>query len=430
MKKMVSLLFIGVFFVLLIIGLPVAFSLGVSTILAIYLLKIPMIIIFQRMFSGVNSFALLCVPFFILMGNIMGKGGIARRIVIFSNLIVGRLKGGLAAVNVLASMLFGGISGSAVADTSSIGAMLIPMMCEEGYDRDFTVAITCTSSLISLIIPPSNTMILYSFVAGGVSIAKLFAAGIVPGILMGLGLMIVGYIISVKRNYPTHPVPPFKESIKIVKEALLSLFLVVIIVAGVLFGVFTATEASVFGVVYAFFIAFFVYKEIGLNDLPEILIDTVYTTVIVMFLIATSTAFAYVLAIEQIPKLIADYLLSITENRIVILLIINLVLLVVGTFMDSSPGVLIFTPIFLPIAVQLGLSPIQFGVMIILNLTIGLVTPPVGTVLFVGLAIGNISMHKALKAMLLFIIPLLIVLLLVTYFQPVSMFLPDMIFGR
>ncbi len=427
---MVSLLFIGVFFVLLIIGLPVAFSLGVSTILAIYLLKIPMIIIFQRMFSGVNSFALLCVPFFILMGNIMGKGGIARRIVIFSNLIVGRLKGGLAAVNVLASMLFGGISGSAVADTSSIGAMLIPMMCEEGYDRDFTVAITCTSSLISLIIPPSNTMILYSFVAGGVSIAKLFAAGIVPGILMGLGLMIVGYIISVKRNYPTHPVPPFKESIKIVKEALLSLFLVVIIVAGVLFGVFTATEASVFGVVYAFFIAFFVYKEIGLNDLPEILIDTVYTTVIVMFLIATSTAFAYVLAIEQIPKLIADYLLSITENRIVILLIINLVLLVVGTFMDSSPGVLIFTPIFLPIAVQLGLSPIQFGVMIILNLTIGLVTPPVGTVLFVGLAIGNISMHKALKAMLLFIIPLLIVLLLVTYFQPVSMFLPDMIFGR
>lgn len=427
---MVSLLFIGVFFVLLIIGLPVAFSLGVSTILAIYLLKIPMIIIFQRMFSGVNSFALLCVPFFILMGNIMGKGGIARRIVIFSNLIVGRLKGGLAAVNVLASMLFGGISGSAVADTSSIGAMLIPMMYEEGYDRDFTVAITCTSSLISLIIPPSNTMILYSFVAGGVSIAKLFAAGIIPGILMGLSLMIVGYIISVKRNYPTHPAPSFKESIKIIKEALLSLFLVVIIVAGVLFGVFTATEASVFGVVYAFFIAFFVYKEIDLKDLPEILIDTVYTTVIVMFLIATSTAFSYVLAIEQIPKLIADYLLSITENRIIILLIINLVLLVVGTFMDSSPGVLIFTPIFLPIAVQLGLSPIQFGVMIILNLTIGLVTPPVGTVLFVGLAIGNISMHKVLKAILLFIMPLVIVLLLVTYFKPVSMFLPDMIFGR
>lgn len=427
---MVSLLFIGVFFVLLIIGLPVAFSLGVSTILAIYLLKIPMIIIFQRMFSGVNSFALLCVPFFILMGNIMGKGGIARRIVIFSNLIVGRLKGGLAAVNVLASMLFGGISGSAVADTSSIGAMLIPMMYEEGYDRDFTVAITCTSSLISLIIPPSNTMILYSFVAGGVSIAKLFAAGIIPGILMGLSLMIVGYIISVKRNYPTHPAPSFKESIKIIKEALLSLFLVVIIVAGVLFGVFTATEASVFGVVYAFFIAFFVYKEIDLKDLPEILIDTVYTTVIVMFLIATSTAFSYVLAIEQIPKLIADYLLSITENRIIILLIINLVLLVVGTFMDSSPGVLIFTPIFLPIAVQLGLSPIQFGVMIILNLTIGLVTPPVGTVLFVGLAIGNISMHKVFKAMLLFIMPLVIVLLLVTYFKPVSMFLPDMIFGR
>jgi len=427
---MVSILFIGVFFLLLIIGLPVAFSLGIATILAIYLLDIPMIIIFQRMFSGVNSFVLLCIPFFILMGNIMERGGIAKRIVNFSNLIVGRIKGGLAAVNVLASMFFGGISGSAVADTSSIGAMLIPMMSEEGYDRDFTVAITCTSSIIGLIIPPSNTMILYSFVAGGVSIAKLFAAGIIPGILMGISLMIVGYIISVKRNYPTHPVPSFKESIKIIQEALLSLFLLVIIVGGILGGIFTATEASVFGAVYAFVIAFFFYRELDLRDLPEILIKTVYTTAIVMFLIATSTAFAYVLAIEQIPNLIADFLLLITENKIIIFLIINIVLLIVGTFMDSSPGVLIFTPIFLPIAVELGLSPIHFGIIIILNLTIGLVTPPVGTVLFVGLAIGDISMNTLLKALLIFIIPLIIVLLLVTYIESISMFIPNMIFGE
>jgi len=427
---MISPLLIGVFFLLLILGIPVAFSLGIATLFAISLTDIPIIIVFQRMFAGINSFVLICIPFFILMGNIMEKGGITRRIVNFSNLIIGRIKGGLAAVNVLASMFFGGISGSAVADTSSIGAMLIPMMNEEGYDRSFSVAITCTSSTIGLIIPPSNSMILYSFVAGGVSVAKLFAAGIIPGILVGLGLIMVGYIISVKRNYPSHTLPSFKEAIKIIREALLSLFLVVIIVGGILGGVFTATEAAVFGAMYAFIITFFIYKELNLRDLPEIFLKTVYTTIIVMFLIATSTTFAYILAIEEIPRLVASFLLSITANKYILLFIINIILLIVGMFMDMSPAILIFTPLLLPIATDLGLSPIHFGIIMLVNLCVGLCTPPVGTVLFVGLGIANIKMTQIIKPLLLFLIPMIIVLLLVTYIEPITMFIPNIVFGK
>lgn len=427
---MISSLLIGVFFLLLILGIPVAFSLGIATLFAISLTDIPIIIVFQRMFAGINSFVLICIPFFILMGNIMEKGGIARRIVNFSNLIIGRIKGGLAAVNVLASMFFAGISGSAVADTSSIGSMLIPMMNEEGYDRSFSAAITCTSSTIGLIIPPSNSMILYSFVAGGVSIAKLFAAGIIPGILVGLGLIIVGYIISVKQNYPSHSVPSFKEAIKIIREALLSLFLVVIIVGGILGGVFTATEAAVFGAMYAFIITFFIYKELNLRDLPEIFLKTVYTTTIVMFLIANSSAFAYVLAIEEIPRLVASFLLSITTNKYILLFIINIVLLIVGTFMDMSPAILIFTPLLLPIATDLGLSPIHFGIIMLVNLCIGLCTPPIGAVLFVGLGIANVRMTQIIKPLFLFLIPMIIVLLLITYIEPITMFIPNIIFGK
>ena len=427
---MISLLLIGVFFLLLILGIPVAFSLGIATLFVISFTGIPIIIVFQRMFAGIDSFILICIPLFILMGNIMEKGGIARRIVNFSNLIIGRIKGGLAAVNVLASMFFAGISGSAVADTSSIGAMLIPMMNKEGYDRGFTVAITCTSSTIGLIIPPSNSMILYSFVAGGISIAKLFAAGIIPGILVGIGLIIVGYIISVKQNYPSHPLPSFKEAIKIIRDALLSLFLVVIIVGGLLGGVFTATEAAVFGAMYAFIITFFIYKELNLRDLPEIFLKTVYTTAMVMFLVANSNAFAYVLAIEEAPRLVASLLLSITTNKYILLFIINIVLLIVGMFMDMSPAILIFTPLLLPIATDLGLSPIHFGIIMLVNLCMGLCTPPVGAVLFVGLGIANVRMTQIIKPLLLFLIPMFIVLLLITYIEPITMFIPNIIFGK
>jgi len=427
---MISLLLIGVFFLLLILGIPVAFSLGIATLFVISFTGIPIIIVFQRMFAGIDSFILICIPLFILMGNIMEKGGIARRIVNFSNLIVGRIKGGLAAVNVLASMFFAGITGSAVADTSSIGAMLIPMMNEEGYDRGFTVAITCTSSTVGLIIPPSNSMILYSFVAGGISIAKLFAAGIIPGILVGIGLIIVGYIISVKQNYPSHPLPSFKEAIKTIREALLSLFLVVIIVGGLLGGVFTATEAAVFGAMYAFIITFFIYKELNLRDLPEIFLKTVYTTAIVMFLVANSNAFAYVLAIEETPRLVASLLLSITTNKYILLFIINIVLLIVGMFMDMSPAILIFTPLLLPIATDLGLSPIHFGIIMLVNLCMGLCTPPVGAVLFVGLGIAHMKMTQIIKPLRLFLIPMFIVLLLITYIEPITMFIPNIVFGK
>jgi tripartite ATP-independent transporter DctM subunit len=364
------------------------------------------------------------------MGNIMDTGGIARRIVGFANIIIGQIRGGLSAVNVLASMFFAGISGSAVADTSSIGAMLIPMMNEAGYEKNFSVAVTVTSSTIGLIIPPSNAMILYSFVAGGVSIAGLFAAGVLPGVLVGIGMIIVGYIISVRRGYPRHPRPTLKEALRIVREALLSLVIVLVIVVGILGGVFTATEAAVFGAVYALFLTIFIYKELTWKDLPKVMLRTVQTTAIVIFLIATSTAFSYVMAAERVPQTVSAFLMSLTSNKYVLLFIINVMLLLVGMVMDMSPAILIFTPILLPIVTNLGMSSVQFGIMMLVNLCIGCVTPPVGGVLFVGLSIGQTTIPRVLKPLILFIIPMLVVLMMVTYVEPITMVLPRMLFGR
>lgn len=427
---MVSLILLGTFIITLFMGIPVAFSVGIAAFVAILFTNVPIFVIFQRMFGGVDSFTLLAIPFFIFMGNVMEKGGIARRIVDFANILIGQIQGGLAAVNVLASMFFAGISGSAVADTSSIGAILIPMMNAEGYERDFTVAVTVTSSTIGLIIPPSNPMILYSFVAGGVSIAQLFAAGFIPGVLVGIGLMIVGFIISVRKGYPRHPRPSLKEIIRTLRDGGLSLVIVVVIVGGILGGVFTATEAAVFGVVYALFLTIFIYKDLKPKDLPEVMLKTILTTAIVIFLIATSTAFSYVMAVERVPQAITDFLLSITQNKYLLLLIINIMLLIVGMFMDMSPAILIFTPILLPIALKLGMDPVHFGIMILVNLCIGLVTPPVGAVLFVGLSLGQTSMDKIIKPLLLFIFPMLMVLLLVTYIEPITMTFPRLLFSR
>jgi len=425
---MIIFILFAVFIILLVSGMPVAFCLLLSAICSALYAEIPLSIIFQRLFAGIDNFVLLAIPFFIFMGNIMEQGGIARRVVNFANIIIGRIKGGLAGVNVLASMFFAGISGSAVADTSSIGSMLIPMMNEEGYDKNFSAAITATSSTIGLIIPPSNAMIVYSFAAGGISVARLFAAGIIPGILVGIGLMVVGYIISVKENYPSHPTPSIKEAIKIIKETSLSLVLVVIIVGGILGGVFTATEAAVFGVVYSFIITFFIYKEIKLKDIPYIIKKTIKTSAVVLVLIATSTAFSYILSYEEIPKLVCNILLNISENKIVILIIINLVLLFVGTFMDMSPAILIFTPIFLPVVKELGVDPIQFGIIMLVNLCVGLNTPPVGTVLYVAMGIADTTMDKLIKHLVYFIIPMIIILLLVTYWPIISMFIPSLLF--
>jgi len=427
---MVSLILLGTFIITLFMGIPVAFSVGIAALVSILFTNVPIFVIFQRMFGGVDSFTLLAIPFFIFMGNVMERGGIARRIVDFANILIGQIQGGLAAVNVLASMFFAGISGSAVADTSSIGAILIPMMNEEGYERSFTVAVTITSSTIGLIIPPSNPMILYSFVAGGVSIAQLFAAGFIPGVLVGIGLMIVGFIVSVRKGYPRHPRPSLKEIVHTVRDAGLSLVIVVVIVGGILGGVFTATEAAVFGVVYALFLTIFVYKDLKPKDLPEVMLKTIQTTAIVIFLIATSTAFSYVMAVERVPQAITDFLLSITQNKYLLLLIINIMLLIVGMFMDMSPAILIFTPILLPIAIKLGMDPVHFGIMILVNLCIGLVTPPVGAVLFVGLSLGQTTMDKVIKPLLLFIFPMLIVLLLVTYIEPITMTFPRLLFSR
>jgi len=417
-----------VFIILLVSGMPVAFCLLLSAICSALYAGISLSVIFQRMFGGLDNFVLLAIPFFIFMGNIMEQGGMAKKVVQFSNIIIGRIKGGLAGVNVLASMFFAGISGSAVADTSSIGSMLIPMMNEEGYDKNFSAAITATSSTIGLIIPPSNAIIIYSFAVGGLSVAKLFAAGIIPGILVGIGLMVVGYIISVKENYPSHPTPSIKEAIKIIKETSLSLVLVVIIVGGILGGVFTPTEAAVFGVVYSFIISFFIYKEIKLKDIPYIIKKTIKTSAVVLVLLATSTAFSYILSYERIPELVCNILLNISENKIVILIIINLLLLFVGTFMDMAPAILIFTPILLPVAKEVGMDPIHFGIMMLVNLCVGLCTPPVGTVLYVAMGIADTTMDKLIKHLVYFIIPMIIILLLVTYWPIVSMFIPNLLF--
>ena len=417
-----------VFIILLVSGMPVAFCLLLSAICSAIYAGISLSVIFQRMFGGLDNFVLLAIPFFIFMGNIMEQGGMAKKVVQFSNIIIGRIRGGLAAVNVLASMFFAGISGSAVADTSSIGSMLIPMMNEEGYDKNFSAAITATSSTIGLIIPPSNAIIIYSFAVGGLSVAKLFAAGLIPGILVGVGLMVVGYIISVKENYPSHPTPSIKEAIKIIKETSLSLVLVVIIVGGILGGVFTPTEAAVFGVVYSFIISFFVYKEIKLKDIPYIIKKTIKTSAVVLVLLATSTAFSYILSYERIPELVCNILLNISENKIVILIIITPLLLFVGTFMDMAPAILIFTPILLPVAKEVGMDPIHFGIMMLVNLCVGLCTPPVGTVLFVAMGIADTTMDKLIKHLVYFIIPMIIILLLVTYWPIISMFIPNLLF--
>lgn len=426
-----STILLGLFGILLILRIPITFTLAISSIITAFYLDIPLLAIVQRMVQGVNSFSLLAIPFFILAGEIMSQGGISRRLIEFSNILVGRVRGGLAQVNVLASMFFGGISGSAVADVSSIGTMMIPMMKKKGYDADFSVGITVTSACQGVIIPPSHNMIIYAMAAGGVSVGRLFLGGFIPGVLLGISLMIISFIIATKRNYPKEQKYSFKESLQISKDAALGLFTAVIIIGGVISGVFTATESAAIACLYAFIITFFVYREIRLNRFIGILYSSLKTLAMVMSLIAAASAFGWLLAYLKIPAAATAGLLTITSNRIILLLLINLLLIGLGTIMDMAPLILITTPILYPVVVTtLGMSPIQFGVMLILNLGIGLTTPPVGSALFVGCAIGKISIEKATKAMLPLYSMMIIVLLMVTFIPGLVMFIPNLVMGH
>lgn len=419
---------IGTFIVLLLFKVPVTFSLGIAAIVTAIYVKMPLITVVSKMVKGIESSSLLAIPFFILAGEIMSAGGISKRIVQFANVLIGRVRGGLGLVNVLASMFFGGISGSAVADTSSIGAMLIPMMKKSGYDDDYSVAVTVTSSCQGVIIPPSHNMIIYSLVAGGVSVGKLFMGGIIPGILLGVALMVISYILAVKKNYPKGEKVGFRQAIKTSIDAFFGVFTAIIIIVGVLTGFFTATESAAVACLYAFIITFFVYKEIKLREMGKILFKALKTLALVLSLIATAKAFGHMLAFLQVPRLATNLLLTISQNPVILLLLINMLILVLGCIMDMAPLILILTPILLPVVTKLGMDPVQFGVVLILNLGIGLCTPPVGGALFVGCAIGKTSIEKVTRSMAPFYITMIIVLMLVTFVPQIVMFLPNLLF--
>ena len=418
---------VGSFIMLLVLNVPVAFCMGIATLLAVLVIgNLPsFLIVAQKMATGIDSFALLAIPFFILSGLLMGRGGIARRLIDFANVLVGRFRGGLAFVNIMTCMLFGSISGSAAAAVSSVGGFMVPIMNKMGYHRDFNAAVSVTAATTGLLIPPSNVMIVYSLATGGMcSIAAMFIAGILPGIFVGLALMFVAGVISAKRNYGKGEKFPFAEAFKRFIKAIPALFLIVIVLGGILGGIFTATEASAIAVVYAFILSVVVYREIKVKDLPGIVLQCAVTTAVVMILIATSMAMSWFLAYQNIPQNISASLLGLTANKVIILLIINLILLAVGTFMDMTPAVLIFTPIFLPVVRSLGMDPLHFGIIMIMNLCIGLCTPPVGTCLFLGCGIAETTVTKVMRHILPFFAAMIIVLFICTYVPGISLVLP------
>ena len=421
-------LLLGSFLFLIILRIPIVFALGISSILTGLYLDIPLLVVLQNMVGGINVFVLLAIPFFILAGEIMSQGGIARRLVDMARVFVGFARGGLAMVNILASMFFGGISGSSVGDTASIGAVLIPMMKDDGYDADFATSVTIASSVQGVLIPPSHNMVIYALVAGGVSVGQLFLAGIIPGVLLGVALMIFSYAVAVKRGYPKGETTSLKQALKTIIDSVLGLVTVLIVVFGVVLGVFTATEAAAIAVAYAFFITFFVYREIPLSQMNSILSNALKTLSIVLILIGTSSSFGWFLSYLQVPQVMANVILGISENKIIVMLILNLLLLFIGTFMDMSALILLGTPIFLPIAMSVGVDPVHFGVVMMLNLGIGLLTPPVGGTLFVGSAIGGVSIERLSKTMLPFYLVMVIVLLVITYIPDVVLFIPRLFY--
>lgn len=421
-------LLLGIFAIGVVIGLPVAFTLGIAALTAFWFEGLPLAIAFQRIISGVNVFSLLAIPFFIFAGELMFHGGIAMRLVRFASAAVGSIRGGLGIVNVFSSMLFGGISGSAVADTSALGSILIPVMKDKGYDADYSVNVTVTSSIAGILIPPSHNMILFAVAAGGgISISQLFLAGVVPGILMCACLAIAAYVIAVKRNYPSEPFPGWSSLALSFAAALPGLFTAVIIVGGVLSGIFTVTESGAFGAIYAAVVTLLIYRGLNWENFKVAVVRAVRTTSMVMILVACASAFAYMLTFYQVPTRMIGFVTSISDNPIAILLMINVMLLVLGMIMDMAALILICTPIFLPLAKSLGMDPLQFGMVMMMNLGLGLCTPPVGACLFVGCAVGKLPIEKAVRTIWPFYIAILIALVLTTFVPAISLTLPSIV---
>ncbi len=419
-------LLLGIFALLIVLKVPMVFALAAATTVTMVYTGIPLQAMVQQMAKAVDSFTLMAVPFFILAGEIMSAGGLSMRLTKFANVLVGRWRGGLAQVNVLGSMFFGGISGSAVADVSSLGVIEIDMMTKAGYERDFSTAVTVTSACQGVVIPPSHNLIIYAMAAGGLSVGRLLVAGYIPGILLGVGLMVICFIFAVKRNFPKGEKVPFKEGLKISWDAMLALFTAVIIVGGTVSGIFTATESSAFACIYAFIIAVFVYRDLKIKQIPKLLFNTIKTLALVFGLIAAAGGFGWMMAYLQVPKLITQGLLAVTSSKVILLLIINVMLLLLGCIMDMAPLIIICTPILLPVVTQYGVDPIHFGIIMVLNLAIGLTTPPVGSALFVGCAIGKISIEEVTKSIWPMWISMVVVLMLVTFIPELTMWLPNL----
>ena len=420
-------LMISLFFGLIIFRVPVAYSIGIASVVTMAYLQLPLMQCVQLMVKGVFSFSLMAVPFFILAGEIMGKGGISDKLIELSDALVGWIRGGLALVNIVASTFFGGISGSSAADTASLGTILIPMMVKQGYDDDFSANVTMTSSVQGILIPPSHNMVIFCTVAGTVSIGRMFMGGIVPGLLLGLALCVYSYIMSVRRNYPKGEKFSIRRLVRSTGSAFWGMITVMIVVVGVVAGVFTATESAAIAVVWAFFVSIFIYKKMNLRDVWNVLESGLGTLAISLILISTSSIFGWLLTYLKVPALVSGAILNVTDNYVGIVLLLNVIMLVFGTMMDMSCIILTLTPILLPIATSIGMDPVHFGVMMILNLGIGLITPPVGSTLFIGSAFSKVPIERLSKTLLPFYGVMLIVLMLVAFVPGFVMTVPNLV---
>jgi tripartite ATP-independent transporter DctM subunit len=419
---------IGTFTIVCLAGLPVAYALGIASIAAALWIGIPLEAVMLKVSGGMSGFSLLAIPFFILAGAIMAVGGMAERLVNLAKVFVGFIRGGMALVNILASTMFGCISGSSVADTAAVGSVMIPQMIKNGYPRLFAVNVTISGSLQPLLVPPSHNMIIYSIAAGGtISVAHLFMAGIIPALLLGLSLIILVLIIAHRQDFPKGEVVPLRQALKIAFDAIWGMVTVAIIIGGILSGIFTPTEAGAVAVVYAFFVTMFVYRDVKWSELPQLIARGVRTVGMVMIMIGFSIAFGYMMAIMQVPAIATKFFIDISSDKYMFLMWINILLLLLGTFMDLAPMLLICTPIFLPVIKTFGIDPVHFGIVMILNLGIGLLTPPVGPTMVVGCAIGKVSMEAVSRSILVFYIPMLIVLALVTYIPALTLWLPSVL---